>query len=293
MSSLHRLIPRRRGVLLVVALALLATACGTKTIPPPPTLKIAGYSALGDSYAAGAGISPVANADCYRSGANYASLIASDVTVTDFQDVTCGGATTSNLLQSQTRSGQIINSPQLDAVNKNTSLVTLGIGLNDTGLSIELIYVCLPQLGLKTECARYLHTPDSVLRAAIDHVVSQTKLALEAIRKKAPKATIVLVGYPHALPDKGSCTDILPLTGKAATRLRNTLAEVNIRYQQIAKDEGVDYLDMYAASEGHDMCSDTPWVNGAHDGGANGAPLHPTPAFEREVANRIEALVAK
>jgi hypothetical protein len=48
---------------------------------------------------------------------------------------------------------------------------------------------------------------------------------------------------------------------------------------------------MYAPSEGHDVCSADPWVNGVADGGADGAALHPTRAEQRAVADRIVALL--
>jgi lysophospholipase L1-like esterase len=284
--------PLRRGVLLVV-LALAVAGCGKEQQPPPAPPSIGSYVAMGDSYSAGPEISPIADAACYRSGANYASLVEQDVTVSGFEDVTCGGATNDDLVESQTHNGETINAPQLDAVNSGTDLVTIGIGLNDSGLSIQLLYVCLPQLNLAKECTQYLHTPDSAIDQALDHVVAQTKASLQAIRKRAPRATVVLVGYPRMLPDKGSCPDALALSGKSATRLKHTLKTVNDDYRRIAAETGVKYVDTYTASAGHDVCSDSPWVNGAHDGGANGAPLHPTPAYQRAVADRIEALLPK
>lgn len=282
---------RRRGTLLVAMVALLAAGCGTKEQPEPPaTSTIKRMVALGDSYAAGPGISPVADPICYRSAANYASLAADELGVGDFEDVTCGGATTANLVKSQEKDGGAINQPQLSAVDASTDLVTIGLGLNDSGLSVTLLYVCLPVLNQAKACEKYLATPDSVLHKALDQVVSQVRLSLQSIKERAPKATVILVGYPHMLPDKGRCPDLLPLDGKSAARLRWVLEDVNTDYKKVAADLGVEYLDMYTASAGHDVCSKEPWVNGVHDAGAKGAPLHPTPAFERAVADRIVAI---
>lgn len=284
---------QRRGILAAVALlALVASACSSDPEPPPPiSANIDSYAALGDSYSAGAGISPVADSACYRSEANYGSLAAKELGVADYKDVTCGGATTSDMVRSQDSSGEVINAPQFGAITKETDLVTIGIGLNDSGLSIQLLYVCLPQLNLDANCKQYLALPESAIDDAIDQVVDQVKVVLKQIRKRAPKAQVVLVGYPRMLPDQGKCLDRLALTGKSATRLKHTLHEVNERYLTIAKDEGAHYVDMYTPSAGHDVCSTEPWVNGETDGGASGAPLHPTPAFERAVSERIVALV--
>lgn len=274
----------------MVGCALLLSACGTQEQPPPPASTVTRMVSLGDSYAAGPGISPVADPVCFRSAANYAALAAEELGVLDREDVTCGGATTANLVRSQEHDGGAINQPQLSAVDASTDLVTLGIGLNDSGLSVTLLYVCLPALNQQEACQKYLATPDRVLHKALAQVVRQVRLSLTSIKERAPKATVILVGYPHMLPDQGACPDKLPLDGKSATRLRWVLRQVNADYRKVAADLGVSYLDMYTASAGHDVCSTSPWVNGVKNGGANGAPLHPTPAFERAVAERIVAV---
>jgi hypothetical protein len=286
-----RLLPSRpHAVVLAVGCALLLAACGTKEQPAPPDAHITRMVALGDSYAAGPGISPVADPVCFRSAANYASLASQELGVVDFEDVSCGGATTANLVNSQEHDGGPINQPQLSAVDASTDLVTLGIGLNDSGLSVTLLYVCLPALNQAEACRKYLRTPDSVLHRALDQVVSQVRLSLRSIKERAPQAKVILVGYPHMLPDTGACPDRLPLDGKSAERLRWVLRQVNEDYRKVARELGVNYLDMYTASAGHDVCSTSPWVNGVKNGGANGAPLHPTPAFERAVSERIVAI---
>jgi len=294
MSALRQ-IQRRRVHLVALTLALMAlSACGgNEQEPPPRPTDIDSYTALGDSYAAGAGLSPVVDAGCNRTSANYGSLVADDLAITDYKDATCGGATTSDLVKSQTSKGAVLNAPQLASVTSGTDLVTIGMGLNNSGISVQAQYICLPQLNLTKECAAYLDQPDSIITDSVDLVATAMKTSLEAIRKKAPNAMVILVGYPHALPDTGQCPDILNLTGKAADRLRQTLEETNKAYQKIAGETGVTYLDMYSASQGHDMCSRRAWVNGDKNGGSRGAALHPTPSFQRAVADRIVQLVQK
>lgn len=284
---------RRAGLAGVVLALLTVAACGGGDKEPPKPASIESYAALGDSYAAGAGLGPVEDADCYRSSANYGSLVASQLGIADYSDVTCGGAATKNLVTGQTHDGDVINGPQLAAVTKDTDLVTIGMGLNNSGISVQILYLCLPQLNLKAECEKYLDQPDRIVTDTVDQVADAMKVSLEAIRKKAPEAMVILVGYPHSLPDEGVCPSVLNLTGKAADRARETLELTNEKYQEIAKQTGVTYVDMYAASEGHDMCSKSPWVNGDKDAGTRGAPLHPTPAFQRAVADRIVELVQK
>src|SRR4051794_29640186 len=79
------------------------------------------YVALGDSDSSGAGIPPVADARCARSKMNYPSLVAKAMHYSSFDDVTCGGATTTDLVEDRTLGDSSLE-PQLDAVGRATRL---------------------------------------------------------------------------------------------------------------------------------------------------------------------------
>lgn len=286
-----------RGLSLALALSVLLVlaACGGNKPAARPTGPIKHYVDMGDSYAAGPGINPQLDA-CYRSGANYGSLIAQDLNISDFQDVACAGAKTSNLLDPQKdKSGATINDPQLDALSDSTNLVTLGIGLNNSGVSYEALYLCLPQFKLDAQCAAYLAAPDSAVLGQVSEIAKAVKASLKAIRDRAPNARIVLIGYPRSLPEGRDCPTALPLTGKAADRLRLVLKATDDAYADVARQEGVSYLSTYKATGNHDLCSTQPWTNGVTDNSAtgNGAALHPRPIFMRAVADMVEAIVKK
>ncbi len=283
------------AVILLSTIALLAAGCG-KEEAAPPSGPVKQYAALGDSYAAGPGIPPVEDAGCYRSGANYGSLVADDLNIPDYADATCGGASSKDLLTGQvTQAGDRINDAQLDAVTKDTDLVTLGIGLNEGGFSVQVMYICLPEINQAAACQAYLNRPDSDLKKALEVIGDRVAGSIKAIRKKAPSARVVLVGYPRMLPVEGECPDVIPLTGKAADRLKQTSLLTSEIFKVVAEHENADYIDMYTPSVGHDACSKDPWVNGIENKSTTGegAALHPTPTFMREVADRIDALVTK
>src|SRR5690348_13086535 len=117
----------------VLAMTLFAAAMGAgvagpaaaKATPPranPHSVKLSPYVALGDSYSSAAGVAPfVAGAPptCSRSLLNYAHDIAAQ-TMPSFTDVTCSGAKTADFFSSQAAGVP----PQLDAVTKDTRLVT-------------------------------------------------------------------------------------------------------------------------------------------------------------------------
>jgi lysophospholipase L1-like esterase len=91
------------------------------------------YVALGDSFAAlGPTGAPTSGpAGCLRSSLNYPSVLAEQLDVAEFVDVTCGGARTVDMTVPQIAQ----TPPQFDALTADTDLVTLSIGGNDIGFS--------------------------------------------------------------------------------------------------------------------------------------------------------------
>jgi hypothetical protein len=54
-----------------------------------------------------------------------------------------------------------------------------------------------------------------------------------------------------------------------------------------AQDADVEFVDVYAASIGHDICSQHPWIQGRTGSRTQGAALHPLPAGQRAVARLL------
>jgi hypothetical protein len=283
----HRARPFARGLLAVVALATL-TGCGGSDSPDG-----AEYAALGDSVSAGAGIAPTVDDGCLRSGNDYPSLVDQRLGYSSFEDATCSGATTTNLQRPQLTSGAA-NKPQLDAVGPRTKLVTLTIGLNDDQLAYGLLAACVSASGQPTApCTQLLGTAPGQLDAQLAKAAGRVRDSLGLIRKKAPHARIVLVGYPRYLPDAGSCPDRYPVVPAMATALRSAWESVDRLWKAAAASAGADYVDTYELSAGHDVCSDDPWVNGVTDQPGKAVALHPFEAFHEAVANQVVGLVEK
>jgi hypothetical protein len=55
---------------------------------------------------------------------------------------------------------------------------------------------------------------------------------------------------------------------------------------------GAEYINLYRASKGHDICSDEPWVAGIRGDQWRAMGLHPYPAEQRAVAKLILAKLA-
>ena len=63
-----------------------------------------GYTAFGDSYAAGIGTGNASSWGCRQGRFSYPDLIASTVADIDFQNLACSGATVQNILSGGTNS---------------------------------------------------------------------------------------------------------------------------------------------------------------------------------------------
>jgi lysophospholipase L1-like esterase len=253
------------------------------------------YVALGDSYTSGPGIEPMRWTTCQRSTENYPSLVARRLDIRtfhgSFHDVSCGGASTANVFHRQTLVGQ--QGPQLDSIDDRTTLVTVSIGFNDSGLANDLLYGCMGRTADDPQCAAVLGQPDSVVAQRIADAADHVTEVLRAVRKKAPHAQVILIGYPRIVPDTGACPDRYPVPEAMVERLRSAMPLLDEAMTAAAKRASVDYVDTYDASKGHDVCSAEPWVNGSAYVAGESTPLHPFASYHRAVADAVVDLVKR
>jgi hypothetical protein len=263
----------RRGILVAgVALLLSAVAVPARAAQEPPARHLR-YVALGDSYTSGPLVLPHDTTwvpqDCGQSIFNYPHLAAIAMDTTSFTDVSCGSATLDDLYRPQdglTLGG--VNASQLDAVQADTDVITLGMGGNDVGFT-----------GLASDCIRVLgppfETPCSPALTAggkdrtsekIASVAPEMGKALDDLHAKAPHALIFVVGYPAALPDNAvACWPYLPILQADMPYLVAKFKEMNAMLRGQAELHDATYVDIYTSSIGHDACQLPPfaWVNGA------------------------------
>lgn len=243
------------------------------------------YVALGDSFTSGPAIptqlgpttSPSAPSACQRSSENYPTLTAQVLGLT-LTDVSCGGATTADLTGSQ---GTGIP-PQLDALRRSTSLVTVGIGGNDLGFS-TIATSCAAytpwgptQVGWSCR-AHYTSGGTDQLAAAAQQVGAKVASVLRDVRERAPHARVLVIGYPDIVPQTGSgCWPSLPFTADDLSYLRGVETNLNQILESEARAAGDGYVDMATPSALHDACSPVAfrWVEPVlHPEGS--FPLHP------------------
>jgi lysophospholipase L1-like esterase len=229
------------------------------------------YAALGDSYAAGPLIPTTeANTGCFRSDHNYASLLAESLHIKTVRDATCSAAETKDLTRRQLTLANTRVPPQLEAVTADTDLVTVGIGGNDFALF---------STGLRDGKAG----PGVVRR-----IGARVAGALRRIHAKAPHAHVVLVGYPRLVDRGTSCPNRLPFSAANLAAGYAVQVQLNDVMRKAAAETGSTYVDLFASSKGHGICSRHPWVNGAQTLRGRAAAYHPFAVEMRAAARAIE-----
>ncbi len=285
MSLPHLRIPHQAlrlvaAVLTVVLVLLLARGGASERARPT----YHHYVAMGDSYTAAPYV-PLTDValGCHRSRNNYPSLLAAALHIDDLQDRSCSGAQTKDLPGRQITSLGVAVPPQVEALSKDTDLVTLGIGANNQHLYARIATVCRLSKGI---CR--LYDRRQTLGRIVDELRTPLVSTLERVKELAPNARVLLVGYPKLLPAQGDCARLPRMRPED----RATFRQINLRLRhemQAAADEAeVEFVDFYAASYGHHVCAREPWVQGRTGSARLGAALHPLPAGQTALARLIE-----
>ncbi|MDX2549108.1 SGNH/GDSL hydrolase family protein [Streptomyces sp. WI04-05B] len=235
------------------------------------------YVALGDSYTSGPKIPRQSGtpAGCERSDHNYPSVVARQLGVpaADFRDVSCSGATLTDLTAPQKTSNGT-NPAQLSALSTRTRLVTLGIGGNDIGFGstvTKCVMVGAMYRGIGSDrlfsddapCRKqYVDGGTDEVARKIQESGPKLSAALAEIERRAPNARVYVVGYPAILPADGKgCGRELPLAPGDATYLHDKGKQLNTMLREQAEAAGATYVDTYSPSVGHDACSEkTRWT---------------------------------
>ncbi|MGH3672142.1 MAG: SGNH/GDSL hydrolase family protein [Pseudonocardiaceae bacterium] len=251
------------------------------------------YVALGDSYAAGPLI-PVQRTDppgCNRSTNNYPALLARELRISHYTDVTCSGAKTDNMTTAQ----NVLlgtNPPQFDALRPDTDLVTLTISGNDVGFT-EIIFTC-GRAGLTdpagNPCERQATSQSNrggqdFYAQRIAGVAPKVGRVLEGIHERSPRAKVLLVGYLRILPPTQGCYPIVPIARGDVPYLDGLERQLTDVLTAEANDHDALFVDSYANSLGHDSCQPpaTKWVEGTVPT-SPAAPVHPNARGMQEVA---------
>jgi len=253
------------------------------------------YVALGSSFAAGPGISPIAHPQAGRSGNNYAHLVARELGL-DLVDVSYSGATTAHLLDTR----QDDAPPQLEALTPDTALVTITAGGNDleyVGRFLRgsfLNTIAKPATILGRRVANRIRARVSYLTddAAYQAVTDSLTAVVEQARQRSPEARILLVDYLSLVGPATRPRLDVPLNEEQLPSIALMADGLAAAFAKAAAATGVDLVAASTASRDHAIGSTEPWTTGFTMlpptlGGF--VPYHPNAAGMQAVAELILA----
>jgi lysophospholipase L1-like esterase len=281
---------RRYGIIAGIA----ATMFGMATMTAGAATPGGTFVALGDSYAAGNLIpaSPVGSpAGCLRSTHNYSGDVQALIRAGRYVDAACSDAATAGMTRPQhTLAGT--NRPQFDALSPRDSLVTITIGGNDVGFkSILATCVALSVTSPSGDpCKRHFTAGRTDrLAAAVTATGPKVAAVLRGIHHRAPRARVLLVGYPDILPSTGTgCFPDVPLAHGDVPYLRATEVALNRTLARAAAANGATFVDTYRATVGHDACQrpGVRWIEGLVPA-SPAFPFHPNRRGQQAMARQV------
>lgn len=240
------------------------------------------YAAMGDSVAAGLGLSSLASPSaqdvaCGRSAQAYSAYVAT-AWGTSVKNVACSGAEADNLYNTQTTNGVTL-APQVDAAfaQGKPTVITLTVGANDIGWT-NVIKKCYAY-----SCGS---TTDDVAAKTLRGVLRvQLFKALWYINQKSggQPPQVLLSGY-YAPFSGASCSDTVGLTSAEKSWVNSQTAQLNQAIYSVTQWYGfARYVPVSFA--GHQLCSTSPWIQGLKAI----APFHPTASGQRAIARSVVA----
>ena len=280
----------RRRLLLAVAVVVVAGLA-----PPAAGAPSSSYVAIGDSFSAGPLIPRQLpeRLGCWRSDRNYPHLVAA-ARGAALRDPSCSGAETEDLTSPQPVLGGS-NPPQLDALDRDVSEISVQIGGNDIGFS-ELLGRCTALLPLGAPCR------DWYTRGGVDEIsgrIAATGPKVAAVlaeaRRRSPQARLFVVGYPAILPQvQPGCWPVVPIAPGDVPYLREKEEELDAMLAAQAVAAGATYVDLYGPSVGHDACQlpGIRWVEPLVPL-SPAAPVHPNAVGMRATATVLLEAMAR
>lgn len=291
MPRLASFLPRAAAVAVVPLVASLLAPAAQAADPAglPPVWDRPGGErmvAFGDSFVAGPLVNPMRldSGACLRSKRNFPTLVAQTLDVSSFVDASCSGAVVGDLYEAQGA-----NPPQLDALSRDTTLVSFGmLGGNDIGL-VQLALGCLT-----SNC---LPAPgDDPLAAEFVQLESDLERAVLDTRRRAPRAQVLVHGYGTYLPPGGCPRSIPGLSAAEADHLQGQIDRLSDTLERVAARTRADFVDHreIPGIADHTACAAPrdQWIR-ALATWFDGAPLHPSAAGMEAAADHVVTALAR
>lgn len=234
--------PRRLAIAIAASLACVSPLLAQLPASAAPP----SYVALGDSYASGTGTRTYIadGTNCQRSTQAYPSLISTARGYAlNFR--ACSGATIPD-----------VTNTQLGALSSSTNYVSISIGGNDAGFAGVLTECALP--GWMSNCNRKIDGAQNYINNTLP---GQLRTLYSAIRARAPRAKVVVVGYPRIFMGE-DCNAFTWFSPAEQSRLNYTADLLNSRTASAASAAGFTFANPTGRFIGHAVCDRDEWING-------------------------------
>ncbi|RNL85087.1 PKD domain-containing protein [Halostreptopolyspora alba] len=264
---------RQLSLLSALTVGLVPTTMATSAIAAESDtdpLQQGRWVAMGDSFQSGVGTDEYhdESGDCLRSPLSHVERLHEESSIGGELDfVACSGAVVEDLY-----SGRHDEPPQMDAVRANSddiSLVTVGIGGNDLDFAGNLV-TCVTQGWVGRSCEERLDDEvteqfEELTTADPDTGLNQLQRVYADIHDEvgSDSATVAGITYPKFFPPDGG-TDWTSIGSERCNNIRvsdqlwinNWIQRLNGAIADAATSTGATPVDIYAASDGHELCNE-------------------------------------
>lgn len=268
----------KRSFITVITACMIAVVA---LIPAPAADAYSTYAAMGDSVAAGAGLStslaPTSeDSVCDRSTKAYPYRVAAAIGA-DLQQLACSGAKVDEgIYDSQWRSG-ITLPPQFDSAfsDGTPDLITMTVGANDARWVQFLLQCQIIVCGTSFDDARA-----KLYRADLRVELYWSLYNIEQMSAGTPP-TVLLTGY-YSPFGEDACSSLKRVKPEEQAWIRSQTADLNQAIYSVTEwFDNAYYVDVNFS--GHELCSSSPWVQGS----SSPAPFHPNAAGQRAIGDAV------
>ena len=266
------------GIALAVAGVVAAPPASASDAPRP-------LAALGDSYSSGEANPPFdpQAPGCDRS-ADAWPLLAAAALGRPGVNLACSGAQTKDVVSPY--KGQPAQVDALEALRPRPGIVTITIGGNDAGFS-TVTGACVITDCVETGAVKAAKV--TILTVLPDRLLDTYR----AVEKAAPRARLVVVGYPRLFPRRQSAVTGCPwLSGRERRALNAAGDLLNLEIRLAARRAGARYVDVTNTLAGHELCTKDSWIFPIGVGTAPQYWAHPILPGQQAIAARVAAALS-
>jgi len=174
----------------------------------------------------------------------------------------------------------------------SADLVVVTIGGNDAGFA-RLLWKASRLAGPWPDAEQDIITSIRRARDGIARVFS-------SLRKLAPDAMVLAVGYPNVVPEdreRQRCPWLwIWWSHRGQDLIRLAAEEMDRVLDEVAREQGIHFVDLRTAFSGHEACAPDEWIRGPVAGwlpGVRGPSLHPNGRGHEAIAGAISAHIAR